>query len=274
MAKATFGYEGRRVAVIGAASGIGGATVDRLLDENAVVHAVDVQPISAPVTSYCLDVRNGDEVKAWADHVGQLDVLINCAGVGPGAMAGDILTVNYLGLRQVTEHVLGQMGRGAAIVNVASRAGLGWSERLGELLDVVDGDEDRVAAALAAKRFADSFAAYNYSKELIIVYTMARAADLAPQGIRVNAIAPGAVDTPMLRENVEPLMGSQVLRDATSYVGRFAMPDEMAAALLFLGSDAASYASGVIMTLDHGGVAGEVTGRYSSGSIAKRLTTR
>jgi NAD(P)-dependent dehydrogenase (short-subunit alcohol dehydrogenase family) len=168
--------------------------------------------------------------------------------------------VNYLGLRHLTEGLLSFVPPHGAIVHVASRTGLGWRSRLPELLSIVSMDVDAAAQAFDHIEGAQENP-YRYSKELVITYTMARAAEICGRGIRMNCIAPGAVDTPMMRDAVVPLVGAEIIERAYRSAGRPGTAEEMARPMLFLASSGASYVSGATLIIDFAGDAGGITGR-------------
>src|SRR4051794_25819164 len=123
-----FSYEGKRVIVTGAASGMGAAAVAMLSDLGAEVHALDVRPIEgAAAKAYecdCGDPASIDETVAAIG--GPVHALFNVAGVPQTQPALKVLCVNFLGLRHMTEAVLPSVPDGGAIAHVASLAGSGW----------------------------------------------------------------------------------------------------------------------------------------------------
>lgn len=257
-----YGYEGKRVVITGAASGVAAAATELLIAEGAEIYAVDIHPVDAPVAAFSLvDLADRRAIGEFVRQIdGPLHTLFNCAGLPPGARATDTFAVNYLGLRALTEGLLPYIEAGGAVVNVASRSGLGWSEHLPELLSVIDMPLDEAETALAGNPVATEHP-YGYSKELVIAYTMARAAELCERRIRMNCVAPGPVDTPMMRDSVIPLVGADVVERSCEHVGRPGRADEVAHPMLFLGSDGASYVSGAVVIVDFAGDSGRITGR-------------
>lgn len=241
----SYGYEGRVALVTGGGSGVGRATVELLLERGARVAAIDRDPdalASLPdaVFTRAADILDTgavtDLVNDLAAHWGAVDLLVNNAGAEHTANALDtarndwdrVIGVNLTGTLQMSQAVLTAMiaqGRGA-IVNVSSISGLlGWPLS----------------------------AAYCAAKGGVIQLTRQMAVDFGPQGVRVNAVAPGTTLTPMIERlfaEMEPEARDEIAERHP--IGRFARPHEIARAILFLGSDAASFITGTILPVDGG----------------------
>ncbi len=255
-----------RVALVtGAASGIGRATAIRLAAEGAKVAVVDRNESGAAETVGLVAAAGGtaapfgcdvaasaavnDTVAAIAARLGSVDVLVNVAGIGDTAglegIAGvlderwnAVLAVNLSGPFYLSRAVIPGMvakGRGA-IVNVSSLAG-------------------RSKSAMGG-------IAYSSSKAGLLGLTRHLAFDYGPRGIRVNAICPGGVDTPMLRAAGVREARSEAEQEArlarmSAYqyfmpIKRISTPEEQAAAIAFLASDEASYINGVSLDVNGG----------------------
>ena len=232
---------GRTALVTGGAGGIGAATCARLAAEGARVAVCDLHldPARALATEIGglgleLDVRSGDSIAAATAaaerELGPIDVLVNNAGVAgegffvdtPPEVWDGLIAVNLRGVLAVTHAVLGGMQRrgGGAIVNVASEAG-----RVGSKMAVV----------------------YSATKAGVIGFTKAVAKESARFGVRVNAVAPGPIDTQMVRAAAAlGELGDRFVAGMveSTEMRRLGEPDEVAAAIAYLASDDASYVTG------------------------------
>jgi NAD(P)-dependent dehydrogenase (short-subunit alcohol dehydrogenase family) len=234
-------FEGRRALVTGAGSGIGAAVARRLAAGGASVVLADVRPdgiealaceLGGGAEPLVLDVR--DEA-AVAPAVASLDVLANVAGIGstqnapdtPLEVWEDVFAVNARGTFLTCKHAIPDMiaRGGGAIVNVAS-----------------------VAALVGLKNRA----AYCASKGAVVALTRALAVDHVGDGIRVNAVCPGTVDSPWVRRLVDEAGESLDALRARQPLGRLGTPDEIAEAIVYLASDRAAFVTGSVFTIDGG----------------------
>ena len=240
--------ENKTAIVTGAASGFGAGIARRFAAEGAQVMIADInadaaQALAAELGALgcAVNVANDASVAAMAqaalDAWGRIDILVNNAGVThlPGPMEGipeedfdRVLAVNAKSVYLTARHILPAMKRAGsgAILNVASTAGVSPRPRLSW---------------------------YNASKGWMITATRAMAVELAPEGIRVNAINPVAGETPLLKSFMgedTPEIRAKFL--STIPLGRFSTPEDMANAALFLCSDEASMITGVALEVDGG----------------------
>lgn len=227
-------FEGKRALVTGAGSGIGAAVARRLAADGAEVIVADLSPHAVAedigAQAVVLDVRHEAEVEfAMAD----LDVLVNCAGIGSTTNAPEttldvwenVMAVNARGTFLCCKHAIPGMAArgGGSIVNIAS------------------------VAALVGLR---NRAAYCASKGAVISLTRALAVDHVGEGIRVNAVAPGTVDSPWVRRLVEDVGESLDALRARQPMGRLGTPDEIADAVAYLA--AAEFVTGSVLVIDGG----------------------
>lgn len=244
-------FEGRVAVVTGGARGIGAATVRRLVAEGARVAVSDLD--EAPGTALAkecgdaaffqrADVREPADLEALCaatvERFGRIDVLVNNAGIGAYGRAPDLdpavwrnvvavdLDSVFYGCRAAIP-IMRESG-GGAIVNTASISGL----------------------------FGDhGLLAYNAAKGGVVNLTRTLALDHAEDGIRVNAVCPGPVDTPLARALIEH-EGIRADYAERIPMGRVGRPEEIASAIAFLASDDAAYVTGVMLVVDGGLTAG------------------
>lgn len=252
-------YEGKRVVIAGCASGMGEATARELVRCGAEVHGVDVRPSPVDLASFrTCDLRDRGSVDTAVDAIGgAVDALFNCAGLPQTFPSIDVMTVNFIGMRYWTERIAALMNRGGAIATIASTAGFGYLQRLPTVLEFVGHtgfDEARQWCEDHADVVGDG---YSFSKEAIIVWTMASAASYIERGFRINCISPAPTSTPMMDE-FEKATSAEVVDVFTLPIGRRALATEMASPMVFLNSDGASYINGHNLNVD-GGFVGSIT---------------
>jgi NAD(P)-dependent dehydrogenase (short-subunit alcohol dehydrogenase family) len=258
MSPATEGFSlaGRRAIVTGAASGVGQATAGLLAALGAEVVGLDIVPFERPDVAflYC-DLGDPASVDAAATAVGgPIDALCNIAAVPSGAPVSRerIVAINYLGPRRLTEALLPRMGAGSAIVCVSSGAGMDYARRLDVLRPFVALGGDVEAATRWLRDHPDLNTGYPFSKEATNLWVKLHAGPYAEtRRIRLNAVAPGLVDTQQLRTSTS---GSrdELIAAFKGPLGRVSQPIEQAWAIAFLASPAASYVNGQILQVDGG----------------------
>ena len=247
------GYRGKRVVVTGCASGIGRATAELLIDLGAVVHGMDRRACAFPLTGFTIvDLGDPRSISAAAESLAEpAAALFNCAGLPPTHAARDVLAVNFLGTRMLSEMLADAMPEGGAIVSVSSNGGADWRDRL-PLLGQWAATEGYEAGLHWIERHSQAIGnAYRFAKEALIVWTMMRSATLVRHGIRINCTSPGSVQTPMLDEIAANVPAAAI--DAISQpIGRRSSPLEQAWPLVLLNSDVAGYVTGTDLPVDGG----------------------
>jgi len=254
-------YEGQRVVVTGAASGMGEAAATILTDLGAEVHGLDIKKGPAPVEAFHLcDLSDPSQIDATVAEIGgPVDSLFNCAGLPTTAPGQQIMLVNYLGHRHLTEAILPAMPPGSSIGFISSAAGMGWQANTGPLLELA-ATPDFAAGRAWCEAHDDLIAlnGYGFSKEAINAYVAWRGYQLAAT-VRVNSIQPGPTDTPMMPSFVES-MGEDFFEKFPKPVGRNSRADEQAWAIIMLNSPRSSYTTATNLFTDGGFSGGLFTG--------------
>src|SRR5262245_25114319 len=161
--KDVLGYEGKRVIVSGAASGMGAATAELLVELGAEVHALDIKkPDVTGLASYTeTDLREPEQIDAAVAKIGKIvDSLFNCAGLPNTFSNLDVMLVNFCGLRHLTETVVPNLIEGGAIASIASAAGIGWlmnMDVLGSLLATPDFASAKAWCEVEPARIANGY---------------------------------------------------------------------------------------------------------------------
>lgn len=261
-------YKNKRVIVSGCFSGMGEATARQLLGLGAEVHGLDFKESTLPLASFNqVDLRDPASIEAAVAKIGgKVDALFNCAGLPQTAGALDVMKVNFLGTRHMTQTVLPLMSQGGAIACIASTAAMGWSRRLPTVMELVTTQSYEDGVKWCEGHMDTVAEGYSFSKEAITVWTMFTAAHLIKKGIRLNCTLPGPTQTPMMNsfESATPVT---VIDAAAQPINRRATPDEQASPLIFLNSDAASYINGHAFAVDGGFMGGLATGQIDMAAL-------
>ena len=251
--KDVLGYDGKRVVVTGAASGIGRSAAQMLVDLGAEVYALDIKAVDTPVEQTVeMDLRNKAAIDDTVSKIpDRIDALFNCAGLpGPPFSDLDTALVNFVGHRHLTEALLPRIPDGGAIAFIASLIGMGWQSNL-----------ENVGALLATRDFQEALgwlrehpelnSGYVFSKQCIIAYTKTRAGDLAKRNIRINSVSPAITDTPMMK-HFHNNAGKETIESFMALCGRYGTPEDMAGPIVLLNSDLARFVSGQNLFIDFG----------------------
>ena len=265
------GYAGKRVIVTGCFSGMGEATAKLLLDLGAEVHGMDYKPCALPLASFnTVDLRDPASIEAGVAAIGgKVDALFNCAGLPNAFPAMDVMKVNFLGLRHLTEAVLPLMGQGGAIASIASTGGLGWSRRVPANMEFVTTKGWDAGLAWCAANMETVGEGYAFSKENVIVWTQFMGAHLIKKGIRINCTLPSPTQTPMMA-SFHATSGKDVVDAAAEPMGRYSTPAEQAGGLVLLNSALAGIINGVVLPVDGGFMGGLATGQVDISKMMRR----
>ena len=244
------------IAVTGASSGIGKALAERLKRDGHRVIGVDVQP-----TDVVADLGTADGRRAAAEGVaqhagGSLDGLVSGAALGPYAEPGPVLRVNYFGALQILDDLLPLLQKGDEPAAVAiSSIGAIYEEVIPDqavpaALDACRaGDEEAAVSAISSH---DGNAAYCIAKRGLALEVRARAQRWGDAGVRLNALCPGRIATPMLDQIYDTPVMSEAVQAMPIPLGRSAPPEEMASVLAFLLGPDARYVHGSVIHADGG----------------------
>jgi NAD(P)-dependent dehydrogenase (short-subunit alcohol dehydrogenase family) len=236
----------RKVCVVtGAAGGIGAATVERFQDEGAKVVGVDLADDSPGDLALACDVTDEEQVSELYARVraefGAIDVLFNNAGISPNDDAS-VLDTTVEAWQRVQD------------VNLKS-VFLCCKHGIPQLLETGGGSVINTASFVAVMGAATSQVSYTASKGGVLSLTRELGVEFARRGVRVNALCPGPVDTPLLRELYAHDPDEAARRMVHVPMGRFAEAVELANAALFLASDESSYITASTFLVD-GGLSG------------------
>lgn len=228
---------GRKAVVTGAASGIGAAAVARLLAEGCSVLAVDLNANGLAGTyNLVIDVNDAAAIAAEAEaKLGCCDILINNAGVCPASPLDEMtdamwdlaLSVNVTAVMQLTRALLPLLRQSAAarVINTGS----------------------------ILSRYGDAgLVAYATSKHAVLGLTRALAMELGPQGITVNCVQPGAIETGMTKPMFQSNPDSLAYYTGRSALGRIGQPEDIADVMVFLATDDARFVTGQGIMVDGG----------------------
>jgi len=239
--------DGKRALVTGAGQGIGRAIALAMAREGAQVLATsrtasklaDLPALHASIDTCALDVTDEQAVARTVQAAGDLDVLVNCAGL---VLNGSILDCTLHDWRRSMDH----NATGAFLMARAALPGM-LRRRRGSIVNVAS-----VASSVSG---VPNRAAYGASKAAIIGLTKAIARDVIDQGVRCNALCPGTTYTPSLESRIQASADPEAARRAfvaRQPMGRLGTPEEMAAAAVYLASDETAFMTGSVLVIDGG----------------------
>jgi NAD(P)-dependent dehydrogenase (short-subunit alcohol dehydrogenase family) len=242
---------GRVCVVTGAVGGIGAATVASFQREGATVVGMDLQPDSPGDLALQVDVTNEQQVRVALqrvrDEYGRIDVLFNNAGISPND-DGSVIETTLEAWERVQS------------VNLRS-VFLCCKHGIPHLLEndgPLRGSVINTASFVAVMGAATSQISYTASKGGVLALSRELGVEFARRGVRVNALCPGPVDTPLLKELFAKDPEKAARRLVHVPIGRFAYPEEIAQGALFLASDDSSYVTASTFLID-GGLSGAYT---------------
>lgn len=262
-----FGYEGKVCVVTGAASGMGKATAELLVELGAKVYALDWAEINIDglAKAVHVDLSKKESIEEAFKQVPEhVDCYFGIAGVS-GATTDFVTTtkIDLLSNKHICEEILNhRMSKGGAIAFITSTGGNGWEnpDNKQYYLPVVNAKSWEDAVALLESSILSHLPGslgYSFSKLAMNYYTAKLQATFAAEGIRVNSVLPGSTDTGLTSDFVKMAGGEEALLSHTGYAKRLATSQEMAEPIVFLNSEMASYISGELLAVDFGCTAEE-----------------
>ena len=264
-----FRFDGKRVLVVGGATGMGAAAAELALDLGAEVVVMDYAPVKLTgVEAIKLNLAEKKSIDAAVDECGgPVHALLACAGVADGTPG--IEKINYIGHRHLIDRMLnaGMLPRGASIGFISSAAGLGWEKNLEVLKELIATPDFDDAVAWVQKQ---EKANYFWMKQVVCAYVASQAYPMLKRGIRINATCPGPTDTPLAQANKEMWLGFGA--DYRAELGiQAATPKEQAYPLLFLCSDAAAAINGITLITDAGYMMSGITGSFPNATMMAKV---
>lgn len=245
-----FRYDGKRVLVVGGATGMGRAAAELLVDAGAEVVVMDrAETTQSGVKFIQVDLADKASIDAGMESCGgPVHALFSCAGVADGTPG--LERINFLGHRHMIDTLVGNgtLGRGGSIGFISSAAGFGWEQNLPKIEQYLATPDYESGQKWAEENGKTD---YLWSKLTINAYVAREALPLARKGIRINAILPGPTNTPLAQANKELwLTFAEDFRAETG--AQPSEPIDQAYPLVFLCSDAARGITGITLYSDGG----------------------
>ena len=245
--------KGKRIVVTGSSSGIGWETSNILTEQGAEVLGVDVIKNFDHVEEfYRADLSDKRTIEALVDALPKgIDGLVNNAGLPPTRPVEQLLEVNLVGLKHLTYQMIPKLNDNASIVNVASLAGFGWPKAVDAIKAADNLNFDNLPEFIQRWSVSsEGGRSYFFSKEVLIAWTMRNRWTWRDRGIRMNAVSPGPVDTPILGDFLETL-GAQAEEDRR-VMDRRGHATDIAPVIAFLLSDLSGWIRGTNIPTDGG----------------------
>ena len=244
------------IAITGSRSGIGAATAALLRERGHRVVGVDIESADVVADLSQPEGRSGAVASVLDQCHGVLDGLVLCAGLGPVVKPhAKIAAVNYFGAIAMLDGLRDALGRGsssaAVVVSSVSSVQTTWETNpIGRALEA--GDHAQVAAILEGAGAHAGQIAYAGSKNALTVAVRRRAVEWGALGVRLNTVAPGVVETPLLQAGLAHPLYGPAISNFTAPIGRRAAPAEIASTIEFLLGPGASYVHGTQVFVDGG----------------------
>ncbi len=238
--------------VTGTSRGLGAETARKLTEAGAQVIGMDLNETTENVVQYIpLDLANPASIQAAAAQIGNEPIhgLCNIAGVAPTLPPALVVKINFLGTRMLTEAIAPKLADGASIVNVASGTGMGWARNIETHKVLFDlGLQDDIEAFCTEYEIVKGNC-YHFSKEAVIAWTIQQWKAWEDRQIRMNAVSPGPIETPLLPD----FLSDMTPPDAPMFeMSRNGTPEEIADVILFLAHETSRWINAANIPVDGG----------------------
>lgn len=243
----------KKIVVTGSSSGIGWETARLLSEQGAEVLGVDLNKNFDHVEEfYRADLSDKRTIEALVDALpDNIDGLVNNAGLPPTRPADKLLAVNLVALKYFTTLMIPKLNDGASIVNVASLAGFGWPQAVDAINAADDLTFDNIDEFIDRWKVGNEGGrSYFFTKEALLAWTMQNRWTWRDRGIRINAVSPGPVNTPILGDFLETL-GARAEED-NRVMDRPGEAVDIAPVIAFLLSDMTHWIRGTNIPADGG----------------------
>ncbi|MFI7839369.1 coniferyl-alcohol dehydrogenase [Pseudomonas asiatica] len=242
---------GKVLVITGVSSGIGEETARLARAQGAHVIGVDINRPTVGVDRFIqADLSSQASIDSLLGQLPDgIDGLANIAGLAPTQNAELVLKVNLVGLKYLTLGMLPRLADNASIVNLASLAGVGWPQSIAAINDSEHLSFSGTAAFCARHEIVGA-RSYFFSKEALIAWTLQHRWTWRDRGIRMNAVSPGPVDTPILKDFIETL-GARAEEDMNT-MDRPGHASDIAPVVAFLLSDGSLWMRGTNVAVDGG----------------------
>jgi NAD(P)-dependent dehydrogenase (short-subunit alcohol dehydrogenase family) len=258
-----FRFDGKRVLVVGGATGMGAAAARLAAELGGEVTVLDIAEVSFPCEqSVKVDLSQRVSVdEALGQIGGTYNAVFSCAGVADGTP--NLMQINFIAQRHILEALAarGGIASGSSVAMISSIGGAAWQNHIPEALDFLSHDTwEGMERWVADHEGSDN---YSFSKMVMNTYVACQAMSYAKQGMRINAVMPGGTDTPLARKHADTWLPFQSdFREATGHV--HLTPEQMGNTVAFLCMDAASGINGTTVIVDDGYVPSMIVGTFES----------
>ena len=245
-------FEGKTIIVTGTSRGLGAKTAEMLKERGARIIGMDKNESTEFVDRYIpLDLADQASIDAAVAQIDEpVHGLCNIAGVAPTLPPPLVIKINFTGTRALTNALMPKLADGASIVNVASGTGMGWPRNVAKHKVLFEMGLDADFDAFCAEYDIEKANCYHFSKEAVIMWTIGEWKMIEDRGIRMNAINPGPIETPLL----EDFLSDMVNPNAPMFEMERSngTPEEIANPIVFLASDESSWIHAAAIPVDGG----------------------